>query len=241
MIDTGETKIISARRGYEFRLDDLRLTMLCTEPVIRHIANSLQFKAAAVATPPAIFGPVQNTMPAGVVFQVGMWLLPDSQIVPIRFLNIEPQRIVIDVAGPSVALDGIYGSIRDAVSPITAPDGSPIIGEPVRVLEYSELSIQMAKPLESILAPGVRKLIAQNIPQADWGEDMVLAPSLQLRSLRSDQEFNGDITPGDGHTFTLSLRASTTPDQHTLFSSAPLDTDRHITFAHALAQVLTRE
>jgi hypothetical protein len=214
--------------------------MLCTEPVIHHIQGALNFQAVAITTPPATFGPVPNTLPPGVVYQGGFWVMPDdAQMVPIRFLHFEPQRIVIDVAGPSTALEGIYQRIREEVSPITAPDGHPIIGTPVRVLRVSELSVPIPIELAAILSPGLGELITRYLPGADRGEGRTLAPTLQVRSVPSDQPYPGDAPSMDGHTFSISTRTSTTPDQHDLFSTAPLETEKHIQLVNELVALLS--
>lgn len=240
MSETSAVRILTARKGYEFRLDDLRLTMLCTEPILRAIAEALGFKGVAVTTPPATFGPVQATLPAGAVFQLGTWLTPDAQMVPIRFLHIEPQRIVIDVAGPSSAVDATYQRLRAIVSEMTAPDGYPILGEPVRVLSFSELSFHLPVSPAAIFAPQVRELFTRAFPQAEPAEETILVPSLQVQALPASQEYTGDVSVADGRTFSLALRASTKPSEHALFSGAPLDTDSHQAFVASLQSALTQ-
>ena len=47
-----DAKVLTARVGYEFTLDDLRLSMLCTNPVVQHIVDAFQFRAFGVTTPP---------------------------------------------------------------------------------------------------------------------------------------------------------------------------------------------
>ena len=47
------------------------------------------------------------TFPPGVVFYLGVWIHQEEQIIPIRFINFEQNCIVIDVAGPTEAIDGI--------------------------------------------------------------------------------------------------------------------------------------
>jgi hypothetical protein len=241
MQSDSEVRILTARVGYEFRLDDLRLTMLSTRPVINSIAAAFQFKASAIATPPASFGPVQATLPAGVVFQSGMWIDSESQIVPIRLLHIEPQRIVIDVAGPSSALDGVYARLLEAVSPITAPDGSPIIGKPTRILRFSELSFDLPASLDKLFSPALRTLIDQYSAIAGKDRAFVILPSLHWQLLPPGQEYTGEMTVADGRTFSLALRAGTTPEEGVYFSAAPLDTTTHIELVHQLMNSLSSD
>lgn len=233
-------KVLTARIGYEFTLDDLRLSMLCTNAIMQQIADTFKFRAFGVATPQATFGPVPNALPAGAVFQLGTWAIPDnSQTVPIRFLNIELQRIVIDVAGPSSALSAIYQRLHEVVSSVTAPDGSPIIGKPVRTLHFSELSITLPIALDSILAPEVRALLTQYLPIGRDDDNASLAPSFQVRRISDLSPFSGSLEAGDGYTLTLSPRASISPDQRVVYSGAPLETERHIRFINELVALLS--
>jgi hypothetical protein len=236
-------KVLTARVGYEFTLDDLRLSMLSTNAVMQQIADAFQFRAFGVATPPPTFGPVPNALPAGAVFQLGTWNMEhDSQVVPIRFLNIELQRIVIDVAGPSSALHDIYQRLREVVAATTAPDGSPIIGEPLRTLRLSELSVTLPVALDNILAPGVRALLTNYLPDlttAEKSAGVTLASSLEARRLPDETPFSGTLAAGDGHTLSLSPRASTVPGQHVIYSGAPLETERHMRFINELVALLS--
>lgn len=233
-------KVLTARIGYEFTLDDLRLSMLCMNAIMQQIADTFKFRAFGVATPQATFGPVPNALPAGAVFQLGTWVIPDnSQIVPIRFLNIELQRIVIDVAGPSSALGAIYQRLREVVAATSAPDGSPIIGEPLRTLRFSELSVTLPFALDSILTPGVRALLTRYLPNAEMSDSVTLTPSLDVRGFSDKAPFSGALTSGDGFTITLSPRASISPDQHVIYSGAPLETEQHIRFINELVSLLS--
>ena len=233
-------KVLTARIGYEFTLDDLRLSMLCTNAVMQQIADAFQFRVFGVATPQATFGPVPNALPAGAVFQLGTWIMPgDSQPVPIRFLNIELQRIVVDVAGPSSALDGVYQRLREVVAATSAPDGSPIIGEPLRTLRFSELSVTLPFALDSILTPGVRALLIRYLPNAETSDSVTLTPSLEIRGYSDKAPFSGAPAAGDGYTITLSPRASISPDQHVIYSGAPLETEQHIRFINEFVSLLS--
>src|SRR5437764_371982 len=103
-----QVKIITGRRAYEFRPDDLRLSLLSTKIVQEQIQQLFQFQTSAMGTPAPMFGDVPVTYPPGFVFDVGVWLSPDEQLVPIQFLHFEQRRIVIDVAGSSIAIPHIF-------------------------------------------------------------------------------------------------------------------------------------
>lgn len=138
-----EVKLISARKTYEFLPNELRLTMLSLSRVRERIQEVFEFDTNEVQTPPAVFDTVPITMPPGVVFRVGGMSLLEGMVVPIRFLHFEPQRVVVDVSGPSSAIDYVFDRLNLELAEILTPDGSPALGEPWRVWDYSELSARM--------------------------------------------------------------------------------------------------
>src|SRR5712692_10405927 len=131
-----QVKILTSRRAYEFSPDALRLSSLCIQPVQQQIQRLFNFQSSVIGPPVASFGAVPSTFPPGIVFDIGAWIHQEEHIVPIRFLHFEQNRIVIDVAGPTVAIDGIADRLFHYLSGLQAADGSPIVGEPERVLDY---------------------------------------------------------------------------------------------------------
>jgi hypothetical protein len=67
------------------------------------------FEYGAVAQPTETFREVPSTIPPGLVFYYGLASIPQDSVTPIRFIHIEPERIVIDIAGPSAVADRIFG------------------------------------------------------------------------------------------------------------------------------------
>ncbi len=234
-----DLKILTGRKGYEFTLDGLRLTMFGAEQVYAPIKEAFHFQAHGLVSPPPTFGPVGQTIPPGLVFQIGIWVADDGSIVPIRFLHIESARIVIDVAGPSSAAAAIFQRLQDVTSEIKAPDGSPIIGEPVRALDFSELSVRLNSPLENLIAPKLRTVLIRAVRESSHDDSAMLLPSIVFRPAFQGTPFDGALNLADGRTFSLSARGGVAPEDHRVYSSAPLDTDAHITFIEALAASLS--
>lgn len=232
-------KVLTSRRAYEFQVDDLRLSMLITKPIQDHIQQLFQFQATAIGTPTPTFGDVPATIPPGVVFNAGVWITSDEQIVPIRFLHFEQHRIVIDVAGHSSAIDGIFERLSVALSQLQAPDGSPIIGTPERVLNYSEISGEFLFSLDAIIAPSLRKLLQTMIPTQNNEE--ILIPTVALQPFSSKQKVESVPGPNDPHSFTFTLRAGTLPQNRIHFSGAPLDSERHLAYLTDMEEALIRE
>src|SRR5947209_3127631 len=107
-----QIKLLSSRRAYEFRPDDLRLSVLSVKPVQEQITQLFQFQTSIMGTPMATFGDVPVTYPPGFVFDMGVWISQNKQVIPIRFLHFEQRRIVIDVAGPSFAITAIFDQLQ---------------------------------------------------------------------------------------------------------------------------------
>lgn len=233
-----QIKVLSSRRAYEFRQDDIRLTTLSTKLVQQQFQELFHFQTSAMGQPAPTFGDVPATYPPGFVFDMGTWLVSDDQLVPIRFLHFEQRRIVIDVAGPSSAITDIYERIKQFFEDLHAPDGSPVIGEPERILEYSEITARYPFALDALIAEPFRKLLTVHLPDSSKG-DGVMIPSFSVRICPSDKELAGVPSANDVGSLTFTLRSGTQPQEHIYFSGAPLDSETHLSYLQELEAAFT--
>lgn len=232
-------KLLGARRAYEFRMDDLRLSLLCLPDVRGQIQQMFSFEGATLGTPQETFGPVAITLPPGSVFDIGLSEIPGGPAVPIRFLHFEQRRIVIDVAGPSTAIDLIFERILSAVDGLRASDGSPAIGEVERVADYSQFSVPFSFSLGSLFHPKLRDLFlrATSSQGRRQGEVMVL-PTVTFSVHREDEEYEGLAAAPASRQLQLAIRAGTRPEDSIGFSAAPLDSESHLSYLFELEAAL---
>jgi hypothetical protein len=228
-----DVKLLTGRRAYEFRPDDLRLSILSIKPIQDAIQELFHFQTSVIGTPIQSFGEVSITFPPGIVFNTGFWQSPDNQFVPIRFLHFEPSRIVIDVAGSSTALTSIFERLWDFLTAIQAPDGSPVLGKPERILDYSEISARFPFPLDAVISQPLRNLFSGIVKES------ILIPTLVLQSFSTGQKLTGSANPGDTRSFTLAPRSGTLPEDHIYFSAVPLDSEAHLRYLNELEAALT--
>jgi hypothetical protein len=226
-----QIKILSSRRAYEFRQDDLRLTMLSLKPVQQQLQDLFHFQVSAMGSPSPTFGDVPATYPPGFVFDMGVWVSPDQQPVPIRFLHFEQRRIVIDVAGPSSAITAIFEQVKNFFSSFHAPDGASVIGEPERVLDYSEITARYPFSLDALIAEPVRKLLKGVFPEGNDEHNAMLS-TFSVRVCPVDKELANVPSLTDIRSLSFTLRAGTQPQDHIYFSSAPLDSEMHLRYLH---------
>jgi hypothetical protein len=234
-----QVKLLTSRRAYEFRPDDLRLSTLSIKPVQEQITQLFQFQTALMAQPMATFGEVPATYPPGFVFDMGVWVSSEKQIIPIRLLHFEQRRIVIDVAGPSSAITAIFEQLRQFLSELQASDGSPIVGEPERILDYTVISAQFSFALEAMLAPPLRKLFTRVSNVNASRRESALASTIVTQIHPTGQVLAKVAAPEDSNAFTFGPRVGTRPDEHIYLSSAPLDSDAHLTYLSELEAALT--
>src|SRR5260370_12251075 len=176
-----QVKILTSRRAYEFTPDALRLSSVSIQPVQRQIQQLLNFQSSAIGSPMPMFGEVPTTYPPGIVFNLGAWIYQQESIVPIRFLHFEPNRIVIDIAGPTAAIDGIADRLFHFLSGLQAADGTPIVGEPVSVLDYSEITAQFPYPLDVIFSKPLRSVLSKTMDITVGNTSMTLVPSVLIQ------------------------------------------------------------
>ena len=231
-----QTKILTARRAYEFQPDDLRLTTFTLKPVQDAIQQSLHFQVAAIGTPLPTFGEVPATLPPGVVFNFGIWIA-DEALIPIRFLHIEQRRVVIDVAGPSSVLEPIFEHVRRVIAETPTGGGAATIGEPERVLDYSEITAKFSWPLDAIFPTRLKSLLTRASGAASQRE-MEMSPALSIRPHPANEEYPGVAVVADSRTLQLGVRQGTRPEDRVHFSAAPLDTEAHLAYLNELDAIL---
>ncbi|HLG61655.1 MAG TPA: hypothetical protein VKY19_06965 [Ktedonosporobacter sp.] len=233
-----QIKLLTSRRAYEFHADDLRLSTLSLKPIQEQIQQLFHFQSSTMGTPIPTFGDVPATYPPGFVFNMGVWLSPEQQIIPIRFLHFEQRRVVIDVAGPSTAITAIYEQLLHFLHQMQAGDGSPIIGQPERILDYSEITSQLRFSIDEMFISPLRKLFTKTVIPVESNQPLTLVPTLALGAYQSDQELHATPSPNEPQTFTLTFRVGTRPEEKIYFSAAPLDSETHRIYLSDLEAVL---
>ncbi len=234
-------KVLASRRAYEFHADDLRLSTLSMKPVQAQIQQLFQFQVAVMGQPLPTFGEVPSTYPPGMVFDMGVWLTPEEQLIPIRFLHFEQRRIVIEVAGPSSIITAIFDRLQQFLSELQAADGSPVIGKLERILDYSEITAHFPFSLESLVVPSLRNMFAKvaNKDVKDSGFSVV--PMFIIQAVPNNENVAALAGPSDPHVFTFALRAGTHPEEHIYLSNAPLDSEAHLAYLNELESSLRSE
>jgi hypothetical protein len=233
-----QVKILTSRRAYEFSADTIRLTMLSIQPIQQQIKQLFDFQSTAIGSPIPTFGEVPTTYPPGIVFNLGVWIYQEEHIVPIRFLHFEQNRIIIDVAGPTGAIDGIADRLFNFLSGLHSADGSPIVGESVRVLDYSEITAQFPYPLDAIFSKPIRRLLSKTLIKPDSDKSMTMIPTVVIQAFPTDETLMAVPNVNQPHAFTFTLRSGTQPEEHIYFSGAPLGSEAHLVHLDALVTSL---
>ena len=233
-----QVKLLASRRAYEFSPDAIRLTTLSIQLVQQQIQQLFGFQSSTVGSPIPTFGVVPATYPPGVVFNLGVWIYHEEQIVPIRFIHFEQNRIVIDVAGPSTAINEIAERLFNFLSSLHAADGMPVVGEPERILDYSEITAHFSQPLDVLFAKPLRRLLSKVMRVDVDDKSRVILPTIAVQAFPKDEVVATIPGANDAHTFTLALRSGTRPEEHIYYSGAPLDSEAHLSYLNGLEAIL---
>ncbi|MHB1005416.1 MAG: hypothetical protein ACYC3S_07185 [Chloroflexota bacterium] len=232
---------VSARRAYEYRPDDLRLSLLSTQPVRQKIVAAFSFHLEQVAVPMETFGVVPKTLPPGVVYNFGSVVMDDGAIAPIRFLHFEAQRIVIDVAGPSQVLDVVYAKLLETLDGTSTPDGSPAVGAPTEVHDRSDISVRLGIDSTALMPPPVQAAYDRVIGRLYEGRRYSAVPFIGVHPVSTDEPYPGTPTGYRSYfAFNLDLRKDSPIGERTFFSSAPLDTEAHLGYLQDLEEAVSQ-
>src|SRR5260370_10595055 len=201
-------KLLSSRRAYEFAPDEIRLTLLSMQPVSEFVKQSLGFQSAVLGTPMPTFGEAEYTFPLGVVFNNGVFQAAEQRLIPIRYLHIEARRVVIDVAGPSSAIDSIFETLNQQLANVRASDGSPALGKPAKILDVSEFSFHLSAGPDELLPPELRTIVTDALSgSAPGGETMAVIPAFRIHLQAADALYAGWVPNPDASGFMLYLPA----------------------------------
>lgn len=229
--------ILSARRAYEFPQDSVRLTAVTTTRVQDLIQDEFSFQQVKLGPPAPIFSPVKETNPPGLVGIFGQAILQRGEFVPIRYISIDATRIVVDIAGPSAAIDEVYRRLLDLLGGVHLAGEIPIVGEPERTRDHSELSARLSGPSYAMLARSLRDVFPQSFRDADVPKGATLLPTIQIQMMLPNQEYVGLLPPNTA----LLVRAGTRPDDHVFVSGAYLDTESHRDYLERIDAALMAE
>ena len=230
-------RIFSSRRAYEYNADDIRLTLLTTAPVREAIKEAFGFKDEGITLAPPTFGDVPTTQPPAISFNLGTFLTDSSEVVPIRFINVEQSRIVIDVASTSEYLDPIFDQLIGSIEKVPTPKSLRAVGgTPIRRRDYSEATAAYSFEIAEVLIREFREALVPAWDKAAYdvaGPELVIVPSLYLQIHAPDQPFSGSLQPGY-NTVQFALRVGTKPSDHVYFSSVFLDSTAHLELIDAI-------
>ncbi len=239
MNDIQPINILGSRRSYEFRVDDIRLSLLSSQGVIQLIKQAFSFEIGRAATPMETFGMVAQTIPPGLIFDYGAAPVGEGQAVAVRFLHIEQRRIVIDVAGPSSAIDPTYQRLRQLLEGITTLDNVPAIGEPTQMKDFSEMTVKAPFEIDALVPPTLRGILTDGLGVSN-DSGLRLVPSLLVQLQSPDEEFAGALSRSH-QTLQLELRAGSPPRDRLLFSAAPLPSERHVSLLEKIISALSKQ
>jgi len=236
--------ILSSSRAYEFPPDRIRLTVMALPSVGTAVQEAFQFQVAGMAVPPSTFGPVSPTFPPGAIFQLGVLAGEDGPQRHIREVYVEPRRVVISVAGPSSEIDRVWTRLRQVLDRFSAGEGAPILGDPERVRDFSELTVRLDVLPQALVAPALVSAAEEAAGERDGQAKWVLVPALHSILWPEDAEYPGDY-PGNSigprNVWTLSLRAgSLVGAGREFYSAAPLDSDTHLAYLAKVERALAR-
>lgn len=230
-----DVAVIGARRAYIYSADVIRLSQLTNAFAISLIKEAFSFDYSAVASPSETFGLVPVTSPPGLVFYYGSVEGAEGSRIPVRFINIEPERVVIDVAGPSSLIDKVFDQLVLQVGKVDQQFSEVLAKSVIDKIDQSDLRFRAEFDIGSLVAPAVMKAIADT--SGSLPADLALVPSVTVRPVLKNVPFQ-DYADERYRNFFLDIRLGFPPDERILASVAPLSTDDHQAYLRSLENAL---
>jgi hypothetical protein len=231
-----DVAILGARRSYEFD-PGIRLDLLGNAYALEHLKQAFGFDYGAIVQPSETFGPVPSSIPPGLAFYYGVVQFPEAALTPVRFIHIEPKRLVLEVAGDSQVLDEVTRVLMERIETIEKASGSAILGEEVRVLEQSEIRFH-GSFAPSALAPLVVQDSFSEVVFRHVKSNLSLAPGLTIKLVDLTRSYGSEIDH-PSKSFVLEPASGFPPEQRIYSSVAPLSTVDHLTLLHQIDAALS--
>jgi hypothetical protein len=191
------------------------------------------FQAVGIGTPLRTFGEVPSTNPPGLVFNLGSVHSSEGVSTPIRFLHFEPQRIVIDIAGPSFVLDQVFEQIQNLLSEVQTLDGAPVLGESIGTQNYSEVTARLGFEFSELISRPLLEIAQQAFAEDEEDEEDYRAfPVNMLFRVEESSAAIGQPAVGQS----IQVRAGTRVEERIYFSATGLTSDENIAWLEALEE-----
>ncbi|MBX5477266.1 MAG: hypothetical protein IRZ18_09125 [Clostridia bacterium] len=203
------------------------------------MSSEFQFTSITLDTPAATFGPVDRTMPPGFVGNNGMLRAGDRRVVPVRFLHVEPTRVVVDVAGSSAQAERVLQRFREVVDDFLSGDGARPLGEVAGTKDFSILSVELGADLEALIHPAAREVL--RLLAGASGPDDEWVPMVGGYIVSAGKEFAGEPAGPRGLSSVgarLTLRRAARRLDRLYYSEAALSSERHLELLNQLEQIL---
>jgi hypothetical protein len=232
-----DVSILGARRSYEFAPEQIQLDLLSNAFALEHLKQAFGFDYGAIVQPSETFGPVPSSVPPGLAFYYGVVQFPEAALTPVRFVHIEPERLVLEVAGDSQVLDEVMRVLMERIDMIENVSGTPILGEEVRIQEQSEIRFRGSFAPSALAPPVVQDSISAVLSRY-VKSNLSLAPALTIRPV----DFARPYGPESHHpskSFVLELESGFPPEERIYNSVAPLNTVDHLALLHQIDAALS--
>jgi hypothetical protein len=225
-----DVRLLTARRAYEFRPDDLALATLQLAQTRDKIQAAFSFQAANNGVVPGLFGPTTIQLgQQGIVFQNGTLVVSDRP-TPIRLMQIEPTRIVIDVMASSSVIDSVFEHLVGALGDVRTADDHAVIGDPLRIRDFSELSGRFRFSLKDLFPPSVFEAFRRGL----GNEAGTPVPAIFFESLPEGQPYGGIPDVQSTTIVRFAPRAGYKPEDQVYYSGALVNTDAHLKYLQGL-------
>jgi hypothetical protein len=124
------------------------------------------------------------------------------------------------------------------LSQLQTPDGTPVIGTPLRILDYSQITACFPFSLDTFLVSPLRELFSRIISEKGESTKITLSPTFVFQVHPHGQETPAIPLPDDIRGFTFSLRPGAKPEDHVYSSGAPLTSETHLSYLNELVSLL---
>lgn len=185
----------------------------------------------------ATFG--EDATVGDIAFQNGHSLAGEpQQAIPIRVLQINERRLIVEVAGSSDDAKSVYEQVMQAIQGYSGKQGLLEL-EPVAFTEETSCVVTLESDLSRLMPPAITASLEERLreasaPEGTRAEVSGIAFSVSLRFFDHDPRFrNAGITLAEKR-LSLETRVNTAFSDRVFFVISPTDSETHLRLIEAL-------
>jgi len=123
---------------------------------------------------------------------------------------------------------------REILREVRSPDGVPALGEPIKIRDFTALTMRIPIDLDTVLNPKLADIARRILDPQEQARSSTLIPQLRISLSQPDGMFAPEVG-SENASYQFELRIGTNVEDRVFLSAAPLDSETHKKYVREIA------